>query len=211
MVDSCCDVDPSNRFNQLLLTEFQRINAKDIEKKKKFVRDLLSVSCDGDSDTYERCFKIKDGHFLCRSRLITVLELSRRKHQAIVPSSGFINHQYCMICMADFLSAIVVYRTFVLQKWPTHRDGSYKQRIEWSHSCFNEAKKIYRIPIYHDHGIKHFALHTGITSALKSNQIILGASGHDCFNSNFIAAIKGCFIDLSPNLTLHALLMCCTS
>jgi hypothetical protein len=61
-----------------------------------------------------------------------------------------------------------------------------------------KPKKIYRMPIYRDHGIKHFALHTGITSALKSNQIILGASGHDCFNSNFIAAIKGCFIDLSP-------------
>jgi hypothetical protein len=103
-----------------------------------------------------------------------------------------------MICMADVFSAIVVYRTSVLQKRPTRRDGTYKQRIEWSHPCFDEAKKIfYRMNIYRDHGLKHFVLHTGITSALKNNQIILGSSGHDLFNSDFVSAMAGCFIDLS--------------
>jgi hypothetical protein len=97
-----------------------------------------------------------------------------------------------MIFTADVFSAIVVYRTSVLQKCPTRREGTYKQRIKWSHPCFDEAKKkIYSMHIYHDHGIKHFILHTGISSALKNNQIILGASGHDCFNSDFFSAMKG--------------------
>jgi hypothetical protein len=100
--------------------------------------------------------------------------------------------------MADVFSAIVVYRTSVLQKRPTRRDGTYKQRIKWSHPCFDEAKKkFYRMHIYRDHGLKHFVLHTGITSALKNNQIILGASGHETFNSDFVLSMEGCFIDLS--------------
>jgi hypothetical protein len=196
MSDPCCDVDPSNTFNQQLLNKYQIIDKKEQKKQKQFFISLLSVNCDGDS--YERCFEIADGQFLCRSCLSTVLHLPRRTQLAFVPSSKYIHHRYYMICMADVFSAIVLYRTSVLQNRPTRRDGTYKQRIEWSHPCFDEAKKkIYRMRIYRDHGIKHFVLHTGITSALKNNQIILGASGHDCFNSDFISATKGCFIDLT--------------
>jgi hypothetical protein len=119
---------------------------KDEKKQKRFFIDLLSVNCDGDS--YERCFEISVGHFLCRSCLCIVLQLSRRIKRAYVPSSKYILHQYRMICMADVFSAIVVYRTSVLQKRPTRRDGTYKQRIEWSHACFDEAKKKFTACIY---------------------------------------------------------------
>jgi hypothetical protein len=57
------------------------------------------------------------------------------------PSSKYINHRYCMICMADVFGAIVIYKSSVLQKWPTRRDGTYEQRIKWSHPCFDESKK----------------------------------------------------------------------
>jgi hypothetical protein len=84
----CCNVNPSNEFNQVLRNKFKKIKKKDTEKQKEFIRDLLSVSCDG--DRYERCFEISDGKFLCRSCLIEVLKLSCRLHQAIVPSAAFI-------------------------------------------------------------------------------------------------------------------------
>jgi hypothetical protein len=166
---NCCNVNPSNEFNQVLRNKFKKIKKKDTEKQKEFIRDLLSVSCDGDS--YERCFEISDGKFLCRSCLIEVLKLSRRLHQAIIPSAAFIKDRYRLFCLANVFSALVLYRTYVLQNPPTRRDGSYKERIEWSHPCFDEAKnKIYRMPIYHNHGIKHFLQHTGIASALKQQQ-----------------------------------------
>jgi hypothetical protein len=139
MSDPCCDVDPSNTFNQQLLNKYQTIDKKDEKQQKRFFIDLLSVNCDGDS--YKRCFEISVGYFLCRSCLCIVLQLSRRIKLEYVPSSKYILHRYHMICMADVFSAIVVYRTSVLQKRPTRRDGTYKQRIEWSHPCFDEAKK----------------------------------------------------------------------
>jgi hypothetical protein len=166
MSANCCDVDPSNKFNQELCNEYKKINKKDKEKQKLFVRDLLSVSCDADS--YERCFEISNGKFLCRSCLIEVLKPSRRVHPAIVPSAKYTSDRYRLICMADLLSALVSYRSFILQNPPTRRDGTFKERIEWSRPCFDEAKnKIYRMPIYRNHGIKHFVQHTRIALALN--------------------------------------------
>jgi hypothetical protein len=51
------------------------------------------------------------------------------------------------------------------------------------------------MPIYHNHGIKHFLQHTGIASALKQQQTIL--CGHDRFSRNFLSSINACAIDLT--------------
>jgi hypothetical protein len=71
----CCDVDPMNKWNVELRKKFENINKTEIEKRKNFISDLLTEGCD--EDRYERCFKIADGKFLCRSGLSVVLKLSR--------------------------------------------------------------------------------------------------------------------------------------
>jgi hypothetical protein len=141
MVDicKCCDVDLSNEFNVVLLSEFKKIPRNDVEKQKQFVNDLLSFSCD--DECFNRCFQISESRYLCRTGLSRVLKLSRRVQKAIVPSSKFIYHRYHIICITEIFSALVSYRTLAMQKWPTRRDRTYAERVDWSHPCFAEAKK----------------------------------------------------------------------
>jgi hypothetical protein len=144
MVDTCkccdhCDVDPSNEFNVVLLSEFQKIPKNDVEKQKQFVDDLLSLSCD--DECFKCCFQISESRYLCRSGLSRVLKLSRRVQKEIVPSSKFIYHRYRILCITEIFSALVCYRTFVMQQRPTRRDRTYAERVDWSHPCFAETKK----------------------------------------------------------------------
>jgi hypothetical protein len=41
-------VDPINEFNVALQKQFETINKKDVNKKKQFISDLLTESCDED-------------------------------------------------------------------------------------------------------------------------------------------------------------------
>jgi hypothetical protein len=94
--------------------------------KKKFVYELISASFDGDS--YQRYFEISDGQFLCRSGVSFVLQLNRRMQKDIVPSALYITHLYHIACIAEILSALVVYQTCMLQKAPSRRDRMYEEK-----------------------------------------------------------------------------------
>jgi hypothetical protein len=85
-------MDPMNEFNAALRKQFETINKKDVDKKKQFISDLITESCD--EDRYERCFKIADGKLLCRSGLSVVLKLSRGMQKKIVPTAVSISHRY---------------------------------------------------------------------------------------------------------------------
>jgi hypothetical protein len=59
-------------------------------------------------------------------------------------------------------------------------------------------KKVTQIPSYSGKdGILTFCSHLGITKALKTEQIILGATGESQHVSHFISSVKGCIIDLT--------------
>lgn len=202
---TCCDVDPLNIFNVAILTRFKQLGDENVEKQKQFVSDLLSAPRDG--DCYERCFEISDGKYLCRTGLSTVLQLSRRLQQKIVPSARHITHRYRIICIASIFSALVVYRTSLLQKRPSRRDRTHeKKNIQWTHPCFIAAgKKVTCMSTYRKHGIKQFASQMGIIAFIKSEQIILGAIG-DSLLEKFVTSVNGCVINLSSCPRFHIVL-----
>jgi hypothetical protein len=123
---TCCDVDLANEHIVALVTRFKQIDKNDVKSQKKFVYKLISASFDGDS--YLRCFEISDGQFLCRSGVSFVLQLNRRMQKDIVPSALYITHLYHIACIAEILSALVVYQTCMLQKAPSHRDRMYEEK-----------------------------------------------------------------------------------
>jgi hypothetical protein len=185
-----------NKWNVELRKQFENINKTEIEKRKNFISDLLTEGCD--EDRYERCFKIADGKFLCRSGLSVVLKLSRGMQKKIVPTAVLISHRYRALCIAEIFSALAVYRDTMLQKRPSRRDRTYeKKNIRWSHPCFKEAiKKVRRIRTYRVHGIKHFASQMGITAAIKEKKIFLGAPGDPGLDA-LITSLNGCLINLA--------------
>jgi hypothetical protein len=197
---TCCNVSPDCPYNVALLTRFKEIDENDFEKQKQFVSGLLSESCD--DECYQRCFEISIGQYLCRSCLSIVLQLPRSIQKAIVPSARNISCRYRILCITEIFSALVVYRSCMLQKRPSRRDRTYNKRnIQWSHPCFNEAiKKVNRIRTYRVHGIKHFASQTGIIHAINAEQIILGVSGDHRLNQ-FITSVNGFVINMS---SLHS-------
>jgi hypothetical protein len=75
------------------------------------------------------------------------------------------------------------------------------ESVKWSSPYFVEAiKKINRIPSYSGkYGISTFCSHMGITKALKTEQIILGASAGHHHLCNFISSVGGCIIDVSTS------------
>jgi hypothetical protein len=170
MVDhyTCCNVTSDNQCNVALLTRFKEIDENDFEKQKQFVSGLLHETCD--DECYQRCFEISVGKYLCRSCLSIVLQLPRRTQKAIVPSARYFNRRYRILCVTEIFSALVVYRTCMLQKAPSRRDRTYNKRnLQWSHPCFKEAiKTINRIGTYSVHGIKLFASQMGIIAGINA-------------------------------------------
>jgi hypothetical protein len=180
-----------------MLTEYQNIN--DVAQQKLLVAAMLSSS--SDDDGYEQCFKVLDNQFLCRIGLSHVLQLSQRKVKKIIPSQKIISQRYCINCISAIFSALVNYRSYVLQSPPSRNNHmTYVKSVKWSLPCFAEAvKKVNRLPAYNGkHGISTLVSHLGITAAINNEQIILGAIGNQPLES-FVRSVHGYVIDLKSN------------
>jgi hypothetical protein len=192
----CCFHYLSDEQKSRLVSDFEKLAL--IAKQKQFIHAMLSSS--SDDDGYERCFKVDENLYLCREGLCKVLklQLSRRKEQIIVPSNIVISQRYRLICISAVFSALVLYRTSVMQSPPTRTNNTFIQSVKWASPCFSDAvKKVNRIPAYSGkNGISTFVSHLGITKALKNEQILLGATG-DFHLQSFITSVHGCFIDLT--------------
>jgi hypothetical protein len=137
-----CQFSISEDCKSTLRTHFQLI--KDSKTQKKFIEDML-VPTECDDNNYERCFKVSDGRFLCREGLSSVLKLSTRKQQQIIPSARFLRQRYCIICIGEIFRALIVYRHVILNRTPTTFSATkhtYIKRIDWSLPCFTEAVKL---------------------------------------------------------------------
>jgi hypothetical protein len=153
-----------------------------------------------DDDGFVRCFKVSENMFLCRDGLSNVLQLSRRKKQSIVPPSKLIGKRYRLVCISEIFHALVLYRTSLLKLCLIQSENPIAETVNWSSPFFVDAiKKVNRIQSYRGKdGISTFCSHLGITKAIKSEEIILGATGNHHL-SNFIGLVKGCVIDLSKS------------
>jgi hypothetical protein len=191
-----CRKELSYEHNGKLLNEFSKLY--EIAKQKQFVRGMLGVSCDG--ECYTRCFKVAENHFLCRSGVSTVLQLTRRKQQEIVPSPNYIKQRYYMICVSEIFCALLVYRNYVMQTAPNRRHNAYTDSIKWSHPFFaNSVEKIRCIHAYRGKdGISTFFSHLQIRKAIKDEKIILGAVG-DWRLQKVVSLLNGHVMDLSHN------------
>jgi hypothetical protein len=123
----------SNESKLRLVSDFKKLTS--VAKQKQYVYAMLS-SCDDDG--YERCFQVDEDHYLCRAGLCKVLErqLSRRKQQKIVPSNIVIAQRYRLICISAVFSALVMYRTLVMQSPPTRTNNTFIQSVKWASPCF---------------------------------------------------------------------------
>lgn len=189
-----CRKELSYEPNCKLLIDFRKLNG--VPKQRQFLRELIGLSCDG--QYYTRCFEVSENHFLCRSGLACVLQLTRRQQQEIIPSATYIKQRYNMICVSEIFSALLVYRNSVLQLPPTRRNYTYTESIQWSHPCFSNA--IERVGCIHayrgNNGISTFFSHLQIRKAIKNEQIILGAVG-DVHLRNVVHLLNGDVIDMS--------------